>query len=368
MVADISQAAACLKGVEKSYATAGKAIHVALADISLEIAHNEFFTLLGPSGCGKTTLLRLLGGFEQPTSGEIAIFGQNMTGEPPERRPVNTVFQHYALFPHLTVLRNIGFSLEMQGQPNAQVRAVAERMLAMVGLEDFADRMPAQLSGGQKQRVALARALAPQPKLLLLDEPLSALDLKLRQKMRLELKALQRETGITFVFVTHDQDEALAMSDRIAVLSQGRIQQLGSPEDIYERPANRFVADFIGDINLLQASVQGQDGDHMSCDLHGLGTAVLRANASLIAGQAVTLCARPERMGLSTTAAQNAIGPLKIIDKTYLGNVVEYHFEAQSRPMIVRMPRGGLRGQQDFAQGQSVFVTLEPDAIRVLVA
>lgn len=367
MVAEISKAAACLVGVDKTYVGVANAAHRAHVDVSLEIAHNEFFTLLGPSGCGKTTLLRLLGGFEQPTAGNIAIFGQNMTGEPPERRPVNTVFQHYALFPHLTVLRNIGFSLEMQRKPRSQVRATAERMLALVGLEDFADRMPSQLSGGQKQRVDLARALAPQPKLLLLDEPLSALDLKLRQKMRLELKALQRETGITFVFVTHDQEEALAMSDRIAVLSNGRIQQLGRPEDIYERPANRFVADFIGDINLWQANVQGPEGNHIACDLHGLGRVLVRNDRSLVAGQNVTVCTRPERMGLSATATQNAIGPLVIHAKSYLENAVEYHFNAQDRPITVRMPRGGFRGLQDFEQGQSVFVSFEPDATRVLV-
>ena len=360
--------AARMSGLEKTYNAGTAAAFRALDDVTLDIARNEFFTLLGPSGCGKTTLLRLIGGFEQPTAGTLAIFGQEMAGQPPENRPVNTVFQHYALFPHLTVRRNIGFSLEMLDRPKAEVAAVTDRMLALVGLEDFANRMPAQLSGGQKQRVALARALAPQPKLLLLDEPLSALDLKLRQRMRLELKALQRETGITFVFVTHDQEEALAMSDRIAVLSGGRIQQLGTPEDIYERPVNRFVADFIGDTNLLAARVLGESDGRAECEVAGLGRVLARSGDRLATGCEVTLCTRPERMGLSATRSDGALGPLVVRDKTYLGNAVEFHVEGAGRTIAVRMPRGGLRGQQDFALGATVFVSVEADATRVLVA
>jgi spermidine/putrescine transport system ATP-binding protein len=231
----------------------GTAAHLALGRIDLTIRSNEFFTLLGPSGCGKTTLLRLIAGFGQPTAGEIAIFGRNVAGLPPEDRPVNTVVQHYALFPHLTVAENFGFALRMPGHAKTEIAATVSRMVTLVGREGMESRRPDQLSGGQKQRVALAWALATGPKILLLDEPLSALDAKLRQRMRSELKALQRETGITFVFVTHDQDEAPAISDRIAVLQGGRIQQVGRPEDIYEAPANRFVADFIGGANLIPA-------------------------------------------------------------------------------------------------------------------
>ena len=241
----------------------------ALHGVTLSIADNEFFTLLGPSGCGKTTLLRMIAGFEDVTAGEIRLFGQNIAKLEPNLRPVNTVFQQYALFPHMSVLDNVAFGLKMKGQDLPTRRARAGRMLEMVHLSDFANRSPAQLSGGQQQRVALARALAPAPKVLLLDEPLSALDLKLRQAMRVELKQLQRETGITFIFVTHDQEEALTMSDRIAVMSAGRIQQIGTPRDIYESPANRFVADFIGDTNLLAVNVVSVANDVAQVTLPG---------------------------------------------------------------------------------------------------
>ncbi len=227
----------------------------ALAGVSLDIADNAFFTLLGPSGCGKTTLLRMIAGFEAASGGEILLFGQNIANLEPNLRPVNTVFQNYALFPHMSVIDNVAFGLRMKGVDAATRRARAGRMLELVHLSQLADRLPSQLSGGQQQRVALARALAPEPKVLLLDEPLSALDLKLRQAMRVELKQLQEETGITFLFVTHDQDEALTMSDRIAVMSQGLVQQVGSAREIYEAPVNRFVAEFIGETNLIDVEV-----------------------------------------------------------------------------------------------------------------
>ena len=210
----------------------------ALENVSLSIRDNEFFTLLGPSGCGKTTLLRSIAGFEQVTDGEILLFGDNIADLPPNQRPINTVFQNYALFPHMSILENIMFGVEMRGADKATAKRRAGEMLDLVQLSQFAERKPSQLSGGQQQRVALARALAPQPRVLLLDEPLSALDLKLRKAMQLELKAMQRETGITFIFVTHDQEEALTMSDRIAVMSAGKVQQLGGARDIYEAPDN----------------------------------------------------------------------------------------------------------------------------------
>ncbi len=237
---------------------------VALKRVDLDIRDNEFFTLLGPSGCGKTTLLRMIAGFEFPTEGEILLYGENIAARPPFERPVNTVFQHYALFPHMSIAENLAFGLESRPLGRSLGKAeIAERvreMLALVQMERFADRRPGQLSGGQQQRVALARALAPQPRVLLLDEPLSALDLKLRQAMREELKAIQAKTGITFIFVTHDQEEALTMSDRIAVLSEGQVQQVGPPEEIYERPGNRFVADFIGETNFIEAELLQRDG------------------------------------------------------------------------------------------------------------
>jgi spermidine/putrescine transport system ATP-binding protein len=272
----------------------------ALHGVSMEIADNEFFTLLGPSGCGKTTLLRMLAGFEDVTEGEILLFGEPIVSLPPEKRPVNTVFQQYALFPHLTVLENVAFGLKMKGASLSDRTERAGKMLDLVHLSDFADRKPAQLSGGQQQRVALARALAPQPKVLLLDEPLSALDLKLRQAMRVELKALQEETGITFIFVTHDQEEALAMSDRIAVMSAGQVQQIGTPREIYEAPINRFVAEFIGETNLIEVEVDRVTDGQATVTLPG-GHRVSCAAATSSGGRHA-LSIRPERVAITTDA------------------------------------------------------------------
>src|SRR4051794_31176833 len=242
------------RAVTKVFGTGPEAVK-ALDNVSVRIRENEFFTLLGPSGCGKTTLLRLIAGFDFPTRGEILLHGHDIAGLPPYRRPVNTVFQNYALFPHMTVAQNIGFGLEMLGRPKDEVAATVTAMLRLVRMEELRNRRTNQISGGQQQRVALARALAPRPKVLLLDEPLSALDYKLRKDMQIELKRLQHETGITFIFVTHDQEEALTMSDRLAVMSAGKILQVGTPRDIYDRPAERFVADFIGESNFLAAEV-----------------------------------------------------------------------------------------------------------------
>lgn len=223
----------------------------AVDDVELQIGAGEFFAMLGPSGSGKTTCLRLIAGFEQPTSGTVAIFGEDATHQPPYRRPVNTVFQDYALFPHLNVRDNVAYGLMIAGQKKKARHHAADEALELVALGDFGDRKPSELSGGQRQRVALARALVMKPKVLLLDEPLGALDLKLREQMQSELKALQRKLGITFVFVTHDQGEALSMADRVAVFNNGTIQQVGTPEDIYDRPQTPFVADFVGSSNVL---------------------------------------------------------------------------------------------------------------------
>ena len=239
-----------ISNLEKRYGS-----FTALEQINLAIQDNEFFTLLGPSGCGKTSLLRIIAGFEATNAGSLHLYGEKIDTLPPDKRPINTVFQNYALFPHMSVSENIGFGLRMLEWPTDEIAARVNEMIKLVRLDSFENRKPAQLSGGQQQRVALARAMAPRPRLLLLDEPLSALDLKLRQQMRTELKQLQRDTGITFVFVTHDQEEALSMSDRIAVMSAGKIQQIGTPADIYEQPVNRFVADFIGESNLIKAQV-----------------------------------------------------------------------------------------------------------------
>jgi len=291
------QAAIELRQVVKRYG-ATTAIH----GVTLDIRDNEFFTLLGPSGCGKTTLLRMIAGFEDVTEGEILLFGEGIARREPNQRPVNTVFQHYALFPHMSVLDNVAFGLKMKGVDLSTRRARAGRMLEMVHLSPFADRMPAQLSGGQQQRVALARALAPEPKVLLLDEPLSALDLKLRQAMRVELKQLQEETGITFVFVTHDQEEALTMSDRIAVMSSGRVQQVGPPREIYEAPVNRFVADFIGETNLLEVEVEAVEGGVARVVLPG-GHRIACPAATGSAGRH-HLSIRPERLTIGTVGSE----------------------------------------------------------------
>ncbi|WP_120276798.1 ABC transporter ATP-binding protein [Rhizobium sp. AG855] len=248
-----------LVDVSKTFGTK-EASHTVLQDVNFSIVSGEFFILLGPSGCGKTTLLRLLGGFEYPTTGIIALDGVDLSNVAPHRRPINTVFQSYALFPHMTVRQNVAYGLRMLKWPTDKLNARVSEVLELVRLSQFEGRRPAQLSGGQQQRVALARALAPSPRLLLLDEPLSALDLKLRKGMQAELKRLQRETGITFVLVTHDQEEALAMADRVAVVDGGRVLQIGPPEDVYTKPTNPFVADFIGEANLVAGELFGRPG------------------------------------------------------------------------------------------------------------
>jgi spermidine/putrescine transport system ATP-binding protein len=272
--------------------------------VNLAVRAGEFFSLLGESGCGKTTVLRLIGGFEQPDGGTIAIAGQPMAGVPPYRRPVNTVFQSYALFPHLNVYQNVAFGLEMERLGRGEVRLRVEEMLALVRLEKLAERRPQQLSGGQKQRVALARALAKRPAVLLLDEPLSALDLKLRQQLRLELKALQRQTGITFIFVTHDQEEALSLSDRVGVMRAGRLLQVGTAAQIYERPTSRFVAEFVGETNWLNGTVEAVEAGVVSVFVAGNDQVVKGiATAAVASGERVSVAIRPEKLVLSAADA-----------------------------------------------------------------
>ncbi|MBB2496944.1 ABC transporter ATP-binding protein [Aquipseudomonas ullengensis] len=326
----------------------------ALDDISLEIGDNEFFTLLGPSGCGKTTLLRLIAGFEQPSAGVIRLYGEPMQELPPFRRPVNTVFQSYALFPHMTVAQNIGFGLEMQGKPKAEIAETVRRMLELVKLPDVGNRRADQLSGGQQQRIALARALASRPRVLLLDESLSALDQKLRKDMQIELKRLQAETGITFIFVTHDQEEALTMSDRIAVMSKGRILQVGTPNDIYENPANRTVADFIGETNFLI-------GDPFSGGVRLADGQLLSVPCSQTTP--VTLAIRPERISLSDSG--NLQGEVEEV--VYIGTDTLYLLKVagQSGFRVRQQNRCGARAL--LARGSKVGIEVPVDAIRVLV-
>ena len=271
---------------------------VAVDDVSLKVAAGEFVTLLGPSGCGKTTSLRMIGGFEFPTSGSILLGGEDVTALPPHRRRVNTVFQSYALFPHMTVAKNVGYGLELAGVAKRERERRVGEALEMVRLPAVGDRRPSALSGGQQQRVALARALVNRPAVLLLDEPLGALDLKLRKAMQLEIKTLNREVGATFIYVTHDQEEALAMSDRIAVMRDGRIQQLGTPEEVYERPATRFVADFIGEMNVVDGRLVRSEDGVAEIDLGAAGLVRARCDRTLPAGAGVALGVRPSRVAL----------------------------------------------------------------------
>ena len=346
------QDAVTAEHVVKSFGQ-GKAAVRALDDVSLSIRQGEFFTLLGPSGCGKTTLLRLIAGFEMPTSGTILLDGQDVTDLPPNKRPVNTVFQSYALFPHLSVRENVGFALKMQGRKAAEIADRTNRMLALVKMESLADRKTAQLSGGQQQRVALARALAPQPKVLLLDEPLSALDLKLRKEMQSELKRLQKETGITFVFVTHDQEEALTMSDRVGVMSSGTLQQVASPREIYTAPVNRFVADFIGETNFLKVTPTPQGlrfGD---------GT-IIPAE-----GEGPILTIRPEQIRVVPAGDPQSLSAT-VERLVYMGTDMLAHLIlADGEALTARMPLppGGDAG---LSTGDRVGVTFAPGAARLI--
>jgi spermidine/putrescine transport system ATP-binding protein len=309
-----------LEGVWKSFGEV-TAVH----DASLEVHHGEFYSLLGPSGCGKTTTLRLVAGFEQPDEGRIFIDGREVTGVPAHRRNVNTVFQHYALFPHLSVEDNVGYGLRQRRLPREEARTRLQEALATVRLGDLRSRMPRELSGGQQQRVALARALINEPTVLLLDEPLAALDLKLRKAMQGELKKLQERVGIAFLYVTHDQEEALTLSDRIAVMNQGRILQEGTPEDIYERPQSKFVADFIGQTNFFEGRVEEAG---VNTVVRTDGGVLLRCPPASWAspGMSVSVAVRPEKI----VPANGHSGPANrvqgtLVRRTYLGDLVHYH-------------------------------------------
>jgi spermidine/putrescine transport system ATP-binding protein len=304
-----------IAGARKTFVTPEKLTFNAVDDVSFTIRQGEFFVMLGPSGCGKTTLLRAIAGLETLDGGSISLGAQRIDDLAPHQRPLNTVFQSYALFPHLTVAENIAFGLEMERKPRSFVTAMVDEMLALVRLTDLANRKPSQLSGGQQQRVALARALAKKPKVLLLDEPLAALDLKLRRGMQAELKRLQETTGITFVFVTHDQEEALSMGDRIAVFNAGRPVQIGTPEEIYETPVNRFVADFIGETNFITTALITSGGTP-NIQLPGGDVVELPHSISSDDGM-VTVAIRPERITLNSPQAAFARGVITSI--VYMG-------------------------------------------------
>ena len=313
-----------MQDVLKQFITPEGGILSAVDHVTMQIKDGEFFSLLGPSGCGKTTSLRMIAGFELPTDGKILIRGKEMSQVSAHQRPVNTVFQQYALFPHMTVEQNIGFGLEMKGVGRAERSRRVSEALEMVRLPGMEMRRAKQLSGGQQQRIALARALVNKPEVLLLDEPLGALDLKLRKEMQLELKTLQREVGITFIYVTHDQEEALTMSDRIAVMSKGKALQIGKPEEIYERPANKFVADFIGETNFLDGVVKGQNDTVVEVDLPGTGTVRVESTRTFTSGQQVSVAVRPEKLRLNAevNTGNNLTGNVE--DVIYIGTDTQY--------------------------------------------
>ena len=360
-----SRSAIEAKGVTKTFQSAGQDAFKALDNVSVTIRENEFFTLLGPSGCGKTTLLRLIAGFDFPTEGEILLYGQDIAPLPPFKRPVNTVFQNYALFPHMTVGQNIGFGLEMLGKPKAETEARVNEMLKLVRMEDLKNRKTSQISGGQQQRVALARALAPQPKVLLLDEPLSALDAKLRKDMQIELKRLQLETGITFIFVTHDQEEALTMSDRIAVMSKGNILQVGSPRDIYDRPSERFVANFIGETNFLDAEVLKANGANATVKLAS-GTVIAAGLPDGFTPKGkVTVVVRPEHADVVMNDQGAALAG-KLENAVYFGTDTHYHVKLEGGGSFIVRRQNSIGPGGDFKTGTTVGVAIEEGAAQVL--
>jgi spermidine/putrescine transport system ATP-binding protein len=309
---------------------------VAVDDVTIEIQQGEFFSLLGPSGCGKTTSLRMIAGFEEPDEGRVVLGGRDIAGTAPYKRNVNTVFQSYALFPHLTVADNVAFGLKRKKVPKREIGERVKRYLDLVELQGYDDRRPAQLSGGQQQRVALARALVNEPSVLLLDEPLGALDLKLRKQMQLELMRIQREVGVTFVYVTHDQEEALVMSDRLAVMSQGKVEQIGFPEDIYERPISRFVAGFIGTSNIIEAAVTDRVGDFLVVASAPGDRLLVPPPAHAISnGDTIAFTVRPEKLRIE---AENA--PVADNLCTVAGTVVDVVYQGVSTQLVVRSDDG----------------------------
>ena len=336
----------------------------AVAGVSLDIRNGEFFSLLGPSGCGKTTLLRMIAGFDEPSAGRILIAGKDMTGVPPYKRPVNTVFQNYALFPHLSVAQNIAFGLRMKRMPKGQIEERIAWALELINLQGYDNRRTDQLSGGQRQRVALARALVNEPEVLLLDEPLSALDLKLRQELRIDLMNLQERLGITFVFVTHDQEEALVMSDRIAVMNRGHVEQVGATEEVYELPKTAFVARFIGDSNLIPATALERRRVKTA-----LGEFVLDEEDALKPGQEVLLSIRPEKIRLFRERPNlpNTFRA-KVDDIIYTGSQNQYVLLADGVRLTCDTLNQDIQeaGHEEFTYDEEVWVALTPEKLVVI--
>ncbi len=354
----------------------------AVDNVSLDILEGEFFVLLGPSGCGKTTLLRMIAGFEMPSAGQILIDGQDMSAVPPNKRPVNMVFQSYAVFPHMSVADNVAYGLKIAGVPKAERADRVAEALELVKLGGFEERMPDQMSGGQRQRVALARGLVMRPKVLLLDEPLSALDAKLRAQMQFELSELQDKVGITFVTVTHDQDEALSMACRIAVMNKGEVAQLAAPSDLYEFPANRFVADFVGSVNIFEGKLIVDEPDRAAVDCPGLGKVYLNHGVTGPHGADVWVALRPEKMYLHVPGAGKAVRAAaedapeghnfargEIKGMSYLGDITLYEIQLETGAMIrVSRPNLSRHDQEDFTWGDKVSMHWRADSPVVLLS
>ncbi|MBQ3287807.1 MAG: ABC transporter ATP-binding protein [Kiritimatiellae bacterium] len=340
----------------------------AVNDVSLTVSKGEFFSLLGPSGCGKTTLLRMLGGFERPDSGRIYLEGRDITDLPPNQRRVHTVFQNYALFPTMTVWDNIAFSLKLAKRPKAEIEERVDEILGMIQLADQAWKYPNQLSGGQKQRVAIARALVDRPQVLLLDEPLAALDLKLRQHMLLELDTIHDQVGITFLYVTHDQGEAMSLSDRIAVINRGRVEQLDGPAKIYEAPKTRFVASFIGDTNFFSGEIVSVDGDYCLISVEGFPQIKAFNDKSLKVGQKVDLSVRPEKIRVTKAppppekGASINVFPSTVRDIVYQGVYTKYWLKSSGLQIAALKPHSRfLLDQEPITWNDDVFVWWHPD-------
>lgn len=352
-----------LENVDKIFTARGGAGEVtAVSNVSLQIEKGEFVTLLGPSGCGKTTTLRMIAGFEFPTKGDIRLDGEIINDQPPHKRDMSMVFQSYAIFPHLTVFENTAYGLRVQRLSKAEINERVERVLKLVELEGFGGRTPEQLSGGQQQRVALARALVMEPKVLLMDEPLSNLDAKLREQMRSEIRRIQKQIGITSVYVTHDQTEAMTMSDRIVVMNEGRIEQVGSPTEIYRRPSNRFVADFIGRANFVKGKVEGMENGRLTVEALGSSHSVPAAHNNFKVGQDVTLVVRPEMVMIDPPANAHAAGIVR--EAAYLGSNVEYDVEVDGQ--LLSLVEYDPRRTTIHTEGEQVQIQFLDDCLYVI--
>jgi putrescine transport system ATP-binding protein len=344
---------------------------IAVNDLTLDIFEREFFCLLGPSGCGKSTLMRLLAGFEQPTAGRVILAGADLAGVPPYRRPVNMMFQSYALFPHMNVVKNIAYGLKQEALPRAEIESRVQEMLELAQLEPLATRRPDQLSGGQRQRVALARSLAKRPKVLLLDEPLAALDKKLREETQFELMDIQQRLGTTFLMVTHDQDEAMTVADRIAVMDGGRLAQVATPGEIYEQPKTRFIAEFVGDINILEGRVMGGEGGlwRIETPMAEAPLAIRDSDKALDTGQAVAVAVRPEKMTISRAKPAGASNVIEgeVWDIGYLGDWTVYRVRLDGGAIL----RASVANASRFVERpidweERVYLAFAPEAANIL--